>query len=181
MDYFNEPAPDRTIYYISGAIVVVIILAVAAWYFKVWTYFEVTPVTPVATTTPQVKQPYAVVKPEQGFIPGTTVNLYEDAPPGFPVEVILEGKPIYHSSSVNTPDGKKQIVVSYLSDQNPEIVANLYVASLPEKQWTVKSSKVTKVVSVLVTSRGSQNVVITISPGISTTTPSSLVTFQFTP
>ena len=85
------------------------------------------------------KAPYKTITPETGFLPGTTISLYTTTPPGFPEGVILENKPLSHSSSVNTPDGKKLISVSYISDKTSTNVAELYLASLPKAGWFITS------------------------------------------
>lgn len=127
------------------------------------------------------EKPYEIVKPDDGFVPGTTVNLYKNAAPGFPGEVLLEEKIPYHSASVNTPDGKKQIIVSYISEKSPIDVANMYIAFLPSEEWDIKSSKISKNVSVIQASHDTKTLVLTVSPGASLDTVSSLVTFQYTP
>ena len=128
---------------------------------------------------PEAQKPYQLIRPEKGFATGTTVSLYKTTPPGFPAEVILENKPIYHSSTVSMPDGNKQIVVSYLSDGSPEDTANFYMQNLPKKNWVLQNTKITKNVSVIDTSFGNEKVLITITPGVGKNAEGSLVTFQY--
>ena len=127
------------------------------------------------------EKPYEVIKPENGFIPGTAVKLYENPPPGFPKDIILENKALSRSVSVNTPDGQKQIVVSYVSDSSPLEAANMYVASLSKKNWIITSKKISKEISIIVATQGVKKMVITLSPGNTPDTMGTLVTFQYGP
>lgn len=124
-------------------------------------------------------KPYEVIKPENGFVPGTTVKLYENPPPGFPKNIILENKALSRSASVNVPDGQKQIVVSYLSDSSPLEAANMYMISLPKKNWSIASNKISKEISIIVVTQGTKKIVITISQGNTPDIIGTLVTFQY--
>lgn len=126
------------------------------------------------------EKPYEVIKPEKGYIPGTTVSLYKNAPPGFPSEVILENKTLSHSSLVNTPDGKSQTSVSYMSDKSPLEVAQSYTVSLPKQGWKITSNVISKNISVLQASLGEKKLLLTVSPGNTPNATDAMVTLQYT-
>ena len=125
------------------------------------------------------EKPYKVIIPDKGYISGTKIYLYINPPPGFPDEVILEQKELTSSSSVNTPDGKKQITVSYLSNKSLTDVAEIYRSGLSQINWDVISKLVSKGVIIIEATKGSDNVLITLSPGVSVQAGSSMVTFQY--
>lgn len=119
--------------------------------------------------------PTAVLVPEN-YPTGTTVSVYENAPPGFPKEIILENKELDYSGTVVSPEGKVQISVSYISDKSMEEVADLYDRTLPSLGWTVTEQSIYEKVSIVQATKRGQNVLLSIVP---LEKGGAMVTFQY--
>ena len=119
--------------------------------------------------------------PTQVFTPssypaGTTVALYSAAPIDFPKEVVLENKPFNNISSVNSPDGHKQITLSYISDMTTQDLAALYNKGLPNVGWTPNPVYLPHGNVVFNAKNGEKTVLITITAAANS---KSMVTFQY--
>lgn len=112
-------------------IVVAAILGAGAWFY--FNDFQHT-LPESGTEKPQV------IKPQTGYPEGTSIDLYQDAPPGFPKKIILENRPLAHSTIVELPDGKKQYAVSYFSSNDWQTVAKMYEQSLPKNEWKIDNA-----------------------------------------
>jgi hypothetical protein len=77
-----------------------------------------------------------VVQDPEGFEEGTKLSTYDQVPPNFPKELILEeGITTTHASLLNLPDGRNQIKVSYISGKSLRELADMYKFSLIRNGW----------------------------------------------
>lgn len=100
----------------------------------------------------------------QGYEKGVTVDIYKSVPAGFPGGIILENKPLDYSGTVNRPDGKKVMTVSYISDKSMLDVLSDYTTSLPKKGWKIESSNISQNTAVMLVSKNSDKVFVSIAP-----------------
>lgn len=107
--------------------------------------------------------PTQVLTPE-GYPEGTTVELWEHVPPGFPKEVLLENKKIDHADVVVSADGKKQITVSYTSDTAMPELAEKYITSFDDSLWKMMANNTSPKVATVFVTRGAEKLIITIVP-----------------
>ncbi len=81
-------------------------------------------------------QEVQVVDSPEGFEEGTKLSIYDQVPPNFPKELILEeGITTTHASLLNLPDGRNQIKVSYISGKSLRELADMYKFSLIRNGW----------------------------------------------
>lgn len=106
----------------------------------------------------------------------TTVSLYKNAPPNFPMEVILENKTLDYSGEVKTAQGKTQTTVSYISDKNMQDVVAMYTDSLPKIGWEAKVLSNSANVAIISAAKTDQKIILTISP---LKAKGVMVTFQY--
>ncbi|HEY4502865.1 MAG TPA: hypothetical protein VJC14_00285 [Candidatus Paceibacterota bacterium] len=107
------------------------------------------------------EKPYQVVEPES-YEPGTTVSLYKSAPPGFPKDV-LSGEVLNYAGTVESPSGKEQITVSYVSNKTIGEALNAYSNSLPTKGWVITKELSYDNVGFLEAKKGEQSLLISAS------------------
>ena len=143
-------------------------------------------------------KPYKTVKPPAGYVSGTTFSLYEEAPPGFPKDVILEDKTLKHSVLVASPRDKvsmhqtlasttrngvikESIKLSYISDKDLLSVATMYRDALPKIDWVLKMQDISKELSIIQLIRGEEMLIITFTPTVTGDTSDTELTFQYEP
>ncbi len=121
-------------------------------------------------------KPKAVFTPEN-YPTGTTVSLYDQVPPVFPADIILEDKELKYSGTVSTPGGKTQTTVSYISDKKAEDLVYLYKNFLSKDGWAVDVKDLRHSNYILNLSKDDEAVLLTISL---TRDLKPLLTFQYT-
>jgi hypothetical protein len=122
-----------------------------------------------------INNPTQVLAPD-GYPEGTTVELWENVPPDFPKEVIIENKKIDHADVVNSKDGKKQITISYTSDKAMPDLAGMYIASFENSGWKMMSNNISPLVATVFVTRNAEKLIITIVPALGA---GSTATFQY--
>ena len=110
----------------------------------------------------KITAPYKILAPDS-YPKGTSVFLYNELPPGFPSEVILEGKPLNSSGTVATPNQKSKTTVSYISDETLTELMDMYKKNFTDKGWTIISNTVTKKTVVFQVQKGGKNLVLTLA------------------
>jgi hypothetical protein len=120
----------------------------------------------------KVSQPHTIIPPQDTNSP--TISLYNDVPPPFPREIILEDRPLDYAGSVALPDGSTQIKVSYKSTLPLIDLASLYGSTLPKKGWNVLSNTISNIVTII-TEKKSNKIIITM---VQLQANEVLVTFQ---
>lgn len=121
------------------------------------------------------EKPYKVLTPDV-YEEGTTVSLYKNVPPEFPKNVIAEEKVLNYSGTVSSPNGKKQITVSYVSDKTMSNLVTLYSEFLPKNNWELIARSVYEKVSIIQISKNERNIMLTIAP---IKDGETMVTFQY--
>jgi hypothetical protein len=120
-------------------------------------------------------KPYQILTPDV-YTSGTIVSLYKEIPPIFPKEVVLENKTLDYSGTVTSPQGQMQITVSYVSDKSMKDAVNFYTKYLPGVGWTIAETSVYDKVSVIKTTKGKQNILMSVAP---LQKGGTMVTFQY--
>jgi len=121
------------------------------------------------------EKPYEVLTPDV-YPEGTTVSLYKDVPKFFPKEFILANTTLDYSGKLETPNGKTQTTVSFVSNENILYIANSYRASLSKENWSVFIESLTENAGILRATKNSEVVIVSIVPISPTTT---LITIQY--
>lgn len=121
------------------------------------------------------EKPYEVLTPDVYEV-GTTVSLYQNTPPGFPKDLILEEKTLDYSGTVTVPSGKKQTTVSYISNKSMTELVDIYSNALPEKGWQIMAKSVYPKVSVIQAVKKDQSILLSIAPSKD---GEVMITFQY--
>lgn len=120
-------------------------------------------------------KPYQVLTPKE-YGHNATVSLYKVIPPIFPKEVVLENKALDYSGVVTDSQGRMQVTVSYISDQDMKSVANLYSRSLPGVGWNITEISTHDRVSIIRITKVEERMLISIAP---LQKGGTMVTFQY--
>lgn len=121
------------------------------------------------------KKPYKIVTPDN-YEAGTTVSLYKNIPPTFPTNIILEGKTLNYAGTVQGPDGKQKISVSYISNKSLEELSAMYSPSLEKVGWQISNKSESRLSISILAKKGENKLIVTagqVKPG------EVMVTFQY--
>ncbi len=110
----------------------------------------------------KTEPPYKVLTPDSSSYPaGTSISLYENTPPGFPSELLLEQKELDYSGTVTSAEGKVQATVSYFSDKTVQDILLMYKEFLPKNGWEFSIKVQSEKTTVIQAEKSGQKVIIT--------------------
>ncbi len=109
---------------------------------------------------------------------GTQLQASSTAPSDFPSDVLREQYAIEKATTVTYPDGKTNITVAYLSENNIFNLLSLYTKYFQESYWKMQSSQLLQNSGVVVAKNEVGEIAVTMAPVKSGS--GSKVTFSYT-
>ena len=107
---------------------------------------------------------------------GTRISLYDNLPPEFPEELILENNELNYSGTISLPGGITKTTVSYFSDKTLSELVVMYEGALKDNGWSIlkKSSSIST--GAFQAEMENQKLILTIAPSKG---KGMIITFQY--